>query len=124
MKNQITKLELSNLDHEWKSGPWDRYSQIVYAHILSHCQKLERFEVLRKTVYAYPPLSIHRLPTNTFSSSTLTHLSIYVGTFTDCLCLLDGRLKQLNTFIVQVYTMKTDLSLVHNLVCNFQSLNN
>ena len=38
----------------------------------------------------------------TFSSSTLTKLCINVYNFNDCLALLDGRLKQLTTFIVQV----------------------
>ena len=100
------------------------YTKIVYAHILTYFEKLEHFSVGPRTIFGYPCLSICYLPLNACSSSILTYLSINVRTFTDCLCLLDGRLKQLNTFIVQVYTMKTDLSLVHNLVCNFQSLDN
>jgi hypothetical protein len=38
----------------------------------------------------------------TFSSLTLTKLCIHVHSFDDCLVLLDGRLKQLTKFIVEV----------------------
>ncbi|CAF1532517.1 unnamed protein product, partial [Adineta ricciae] len=97
LKNQITKLELTNIDRESTKTSWERYTQTVYAHILNYSKKLEHLGVLRKTVYGNPPLLVHNLSANTFSSCTLTYLSIYVSTFTDCLCLLDGRLKQLNT---------------------------
>jgi hypothetical protein len=40
-------------------------------------------------------------PTNCFSS-TLTKLCVYVYYFEACLILLDGRLKQLITFIVKI----------------------
>ena len=64
----------------------------------------------------YPPLSLFNLPANTFSSSILTHLSIHVNTFGDCLLLLDGRLKQLTTFIVNVYSMDEPSTIIHNMV--------
>jgi hypothetical protein len=48
------------------------------------------------------PLSLKDLSPSTFSSSTLTKLCINVHSFDDCLALLDGRLKQLITFIVQI----------------------
>ena len=38
-------------------------------------------------------------------SSTLTKLKINVGTFVDCLILLDGRLPRLSTLIVNVITV-------------------
>ncbi|CAF4160544.1 unnamed protein product, partial [Rotaria sordida] len=63
---------------------------------------------------AYPYLSFRYLPSNTFSSLTLTYLCISVKTFNDCLCLLDGRLKQLTTFIVEFYYIDRNSSMVHN----------
>jgi len=86
---------------------------------LTYCEKLQYLNVIQTTILGYPGLSIRYLPSSTFSSLTLTYLSINVITFTDCLCLLDGRLKQLRTFIVQIYSLDTDLSIVHNLVSIF-----
>ena len=85
-------------------------------HILSYCEKLEYFNTIQTSSSFCPSLSIRDLSSNAFASSILTHLSVKVATFTDCLCLLDGRLKQLQTFIVVVQLMTTDLSLVHNMV--------
>jgi hypothetical protein len=88
---------------------------------LTYFEKLEHLNVIQTTILGYPGLSIRYLPLNTFSSLTLTYLSINVITFTDCLCLLGGRLKQLRTLIVQIYSLDTDLSIVHNLVSIFLS---
>jgi hypothetical protein len=63
-----------------------------------------------------PPLSLCDLPSTTFSSPILTHLHIDVKTFDDCLYLLDGRLRQLTTFLVTVYCMDTSAVIVHNMV--------
>lgn len=98
------------------------YTQMVYEHILNSFSKLEHFSVILTTIFPYPTLSICRLPSNSFSSMVLTHLSINVLTFTDCLCLLDGRLKQLSTLDVEIYSMDTDLSLVRNFVSIFYLL--
>jgi hypothetical protein len=86
---------------------------------LSYFEKLEYLNVIQTTSFGYPGLSVRYLPSDAFSSSTLTYLSINVMTFTDCLCLLDGRLKQLTTFIVRIYSLDTDLSAVNNLVSLF-----
>ncbi|CAF1133589.1 unnamed protein product [Rotaria sordida] len=89
LKEQITKLDLIHKDDE--------------------------YEIISSKVYTKTVLSIRYLPSNTFSSSTLTYLCINVQTFTDFVCLLDGRLKQLSTLIIQFYEMDTDSSVVHNL---------
>lgn len=92
------------------------YTKPVYTDILSYCEKLEYLNVTVSSSFVYPSLSIRYLPSNTFSSSILTYLCINVRTFTDFVCLLDGRLKQLNTLIVQFYEMDNNSSVVHNLV--------
>ncbi|CAF1289958.1 unnamed protein product [Rotaria sordida] len=75
----------------------------------------EYLNIIETSICAYPDLSIRYLSSNIFSSSILTYLSINVGTLTDCIYLLDGRLKQLNTFIIRIYQMDLDSSIVHNL---------
>jgi hypothetical protein len=53
------------------------------------------------------PLSVYKLSSMTCYSTSLTHLSISVKIFDDCLCLLDGRLSQLrklDVFIVKIHT--------------------
>ncbi|UJR24045.1 hypothetical protein I4U23_027010 [Adineta vaga] len=54
-----------------------------------------------KATRNYPCLSLCQLPVRTFFSSTLTKLSLNVIDLTDVYALLDGRLKQLTTLIVQ-----------------------
>lgn len=115
-KQHLRQLNLVNIDRERLVGSLKEYSTNVYVHILAYCEKLEHFNVIQTPTGFYPSLSIRYLSSSAFASSMLTHLSIKVITFTDCLCLLDGRLKQLQTFIVDVHLMATDLSLVHNMV--------
>ena len=115
-KQQLTKLDLLNFDRQRLVGSLKEYSTNVYVHILSYCEKLEHFNVIQTPTGFYPSLSVRYLSSSAFASSILTHLSIKVATFTDCLCLLDGRLKQLQTFIADVHLMTTDFSLVHNMV--------
>ncbi|CAF2701700.1 unnamed protein product [Rotaria sp. Silwood2] len=47
-------------------------------------------------------LSRRNLPLTAYSSSTICKLCVHVNRFEDCLALLDGRLKQLTTFIVTI----------------------
>ncbi|CAF3331759.1 unnamed protein product [Rotaria sp. Silwood1] len=63
---------------------------------------------------SYPPLSILNLPSTIFCSLNLTKLCIYVDSLDDCLYLLDGHLKQLTTFIVQMNYIGNNLSIIHN----------
>jgi hypothetical protein len=65
---------------------------------------------------SYPPLSLCYLPSTTFSSPILTHLHINVADFDDCLYLLDGRLRELRTLCVKVYSIDQFSSAVHNMV--------
>jgi hypothetical protein len=64
----------------------------------------------------YPGLSFCDLPSTTFHSSILTDLYIHVETFDDCLYLLDGRLKQLTTLSVNVYSIDNSSTIVYNTV--------
>jgi hypothetical protein len=115
-KKQITKLDLINKDSERAVGLFKTYTKLVYAHILTSCKNLEHFKVISTPTLEYPGLSIPYFVPSTFSSLTLTYLCINVVTITDCVYLLDGRLKQLNTFIGRIYCTDTNLSIDHNMV--------
>jgi hypothetical protein len=76
------------------------YSTDVYEHILNFVENLQHLSFIGSRPHYYPPLTLYNLCYPRFFSSTLSKLSIYVMSFEDCLALLDGRLKQLTTFIV------------------------
>jgi len=78
------------------------YTMNVYATILTFFENLKNLTIVLSSSETYPALSLDYLPSTTFSSSTLTKLCINVNFFESCLALLDGRLKQLTTCIVQV----------------------
>jgi hypothetical protein len=74
----------------------------VYAIIIALFKSLKHFSIIRSSIYDYPPLVAYFLPPMTFSPSTLTKLCINVLDLCDVYALLDGRLKQLTTLIIQV----------------------
>ncbi|CAF2987958.1 unnamed protein product [Rotaria sp. Silwood2] len=91
------------------------YTKNVYAIILGFFKNLKHLSIVPSSVNDYPPLSLYNLPPMTFSSSTLTKLRINVNVFDDCLALLDGRLKQLTTFIVEIHRIHELISISHNM---------
>ena len=95
------------------------YTAQVYVHLVTFFDRLEEFNVIQRPFRGYPDLTICHSPLETFSSPYLTSLSIKVSMWSDILRLLDGRLKQLRTFNVEVDSMKTDSSISHNAVGPF-----
>ncbi len=91
------------------------YTINVYANILIFFEHLKCFSII-DLIDGCPCLSLCDFPSTTFYSSTLTKLCIEVENFGDCLCLLDGRIKQLNTFIVVINDIDNHSSVVHNIV--------
>ncbi len=79
-------------------------------------QNLKHLAIVPSLMTEYPPLSLLVLPSTTYFSSTLTILCINVFTFGDCLVLLDSRLKQLTTFIVQIRYIERRASHPSNIV--------
>jgi hypothetical protein len=94
-------------------GSLPTYTANVYSHILTFFKNLKNLNVIESSTVSYPPLSFCDLPLTTFSSSILTHLYIDVYSFDDCLYLLDGRLRQLTTLFVNVYSMDESSGTVH-----------
>jgi hypothetical protein len=64
----------------------------------------------------YQALVLYDLPSTTFSSSILTSLCIKLNKFEDCVCLLDGRLKQLTTLSVVINGIKNNSTIVQYMV--------
>ncbi|CAF1526159.1 unnamed protein product [Rotaria magnacalcarata] len=113
-QQQITSLILVTNDKSARVGSSKEYTRNVYAYILNFFKKLTHLNIIGPYVMLCPGLSLRDLPSTTFYSSILTHLCIIVENFDDCLYLLDGRLKQLTTFNVNVYSIDTSSTIVHN----------
>ncbi|CAF1387174.1 unnamed protein product [Rotaria sordida] len=99
---QITDLILHNDDEYISKMRLDTYTENVYVPIWALFENIKHLTIVSSSLNEYPSLSICNLSPTTYSSSTLTILCVNVFEFNDCLCLLDGRLKQLRTFIVQI----------------------
>jgi hypothetical protein len=104
-KHQITDLILHNNDEYSDGIAWKIYITNVYTRIMVLFQNLQHLTIAASSVNDYPPWTLCFLQPTINFSSTLTVLCLNVWMFYDCLALLDGRLKQLNTFIVQVQYM-------------------
>ncbi|CAF1172263.1 unnamed protein product [Rotaria sordida] len=117
-KYQIKELILENNDYyNCIEGTivLKEYTKNVYLLIMNLFKNLKSLTIVpSSSIINYPPLFIHDLPSTTFCSSILTNLCINVNSLDDCLYLLDGRLKQLTTFIVQVDCINNDSSIIHN----------
>ncbi|CAF3378951.1 unnamed protein product [Rotaria socialis] len=89
--------------------------RILRAAVYPNLTELKLFNFEQQIASKYfTGLSLRDLPSTTFYSSILTHLSIMVQTFDDCLYLLDGRLKQLTSFNVNVYSIDSFSTIVQN----------
>ena len=89
-----------------------QHSRNINEYILQFFNNLKHLSVTG----LYSCLSFLHLSSMIFSSPILEKLSIKVKYFEDCLALLDGRLVQLNTFIVQIGTTDYHSSIVYNMV--------
>ena len=70
----------------------------TFATILSSCERLSTLNFSRSPTLVYS----QSVSSTNFTSSTLTHLQINLGTFCSCLYLLDGRLPCLTTLTIRV----------------------
>ncbi|CAF4293920.1 unnamed protein product [Adineta steineri] len=74
----------------------------VCVRILAIGRNLSYLNVHQWLITNHACLSIRDRPPNVCLSSNLHTTFIYVDTFDDCLCLLDGRLEQLRSFTVHI----------------------
>jgi hypothetical protein len=119
LRHQITELVLQNNDDNNNNICLKDYTRDVYVPILTFFQNLKNLSIIESSTTDYPPLSICYLPSTSFYSAILTELRIDVCNFDDCLHLLNGRLKQLTTFIVRICHIRNYSWIVHNTVSFF-----
>ncbi|CAF0941836.1 unnamed protein product [Rotaria sp. Silwood1] len=91
------------------------YTIDVYGYIMKFFENLKHLSITGSYPYYFPPLELHHLPLTTLFSSTLDKLCIHVMRFEDCLALLDGRLKQLKTLIVDICCIEYPSWRVYNM---------
>ncbi|CAF2981627.1 unnamed protein product, partial [Rotaria sp. Silwood2] len=111
-KKQITDLTVVN-DSRREVGTIDQTTN-VYIKLLDFFENLNYFSCIGTFINGNPVLSFIDLPSTTFVSLNLTKLCITVDNFGDCLCLLDGRLNQLSTFIIIIVNVKDNSSMEFN----------
>ena len=75
----------------------------LYLPIFNLLKNVTHLDFVIKDDLKYRPLSLAGFPSTACFSSTIVYLSIKVMCIEDCLSLLDGRLNQLNTFIVEIH---------------------
>ncbi|CAF1508421.1 unnamed protein product [Adineta steineri] len=103
-KKQITDLTIRN-DYNGRERIIDQ-STNVFIKLVDFFENLKYLSYTESFVAKNSVLSFIDLPSTTFVSSNLIKLCITVNNFGDCLCLLDGRLNQLSTFIVIIVNVK------------------
>jgi hypothetical protein len=78
------------------------YTKKISGIILAFFAHLKHLMIVSSSLNNCSFLSLYTLSPMTFSSSRLTTLCVNVDNFNDCLALLDGRLPQLNTLIIEI----------------------
>ncbi|CAF3851792.1 unnamed protein product, partial [Rotaria sp. Silwood1] len=88
-----------------------QYPNGVHEYILKFFKNLKHL-----SISGFPSLlTLRDSSLTSCSSSTLYKLCVFVNCFEECLALLDGRLKQLTTFIVIIDHPDYDSSVVYNM---------
>ncbi|CAF2616346.1 unnamed protein product [Rotaria sp. Silwood2] len=111
---QITDLSLIINENNVEITDED-YTNSVYEIIFAFFENLRHLTIVLPSSNNYPLLSLYKSPSKTCFSLTLTKLCINAHNFNDVLALLDGRLKQLTTFVVQVDHINNRISTVYKM---------
>ncbi len=90
-------------------------TKYVYKYTLKIFENLKHLSVIG----CVQVLSIDDLASTTWLSLNLNKLCVDVCGFKDCFALLDGRLKQLTTFIVYINIPNDDLSTIYNMISSY-----
>ncbi|CAF1472478.1 unnamed protein product [Rotaria sordida] len=120
----IFKHKISHLTITINDGSTDQYirklSTNVLITIFTMFINLTYLHFCLKDICQYPPTSFFGLVSTTCYPSNIIHLNVRVRNFNDCLCLLDGHLCQLQTFIVEVDKIITTSMTINNSVKYFK----
>ena len=110
LANQITHIAVDIILNQAET--FDKNNQNIFEFILLHGTRLDDFAFLQNSRGKYLT-SLSFLSDSL--SSTLTKLTINVGTFDDCLSLLNGCLPSLSTLFIRI--MRINRSKINNTVC-------
>ncbi|CAF2337364.1 unnamed protein product [Rotaria sp. Silwood2] len=88
-----------------------QYQNGVHEYILKFFENLKHLSITGSASI----LTLHNSSLTACSSSILYKLCVFVNNFEECLALLDGRLKQLTTFIVIINYPANDSTVVYNM---------
>ena len=100
-EQQITDLTLVS-NEKYMDITLKEYTKKISGIILAFFAHLKHLTIMPSSFNNCSLLSFYKLSSLTFSSSSLTTLCVNVDDFNDCLALLDGRLQQLNTLIIEI----------------------
>jgi hypothetical protein len=114
-KEQILHLVVTVMDKS-ESVSLSEVAMNVYMRIFNLFRSVTHLDFVIKDGFQYPPFSLDDLPSTACFSTTIVHLSIKLLDFEDCLRLLDGRLSQLHTFIVEIYYICPSIHGLNNTV--------
>ncbi|CAF4044009.1 unnamed protein product [Rotaria sp. Silwood1] len=116
----IFKHKILHLTLTIKDGNTARYirklSTNVFTTILKMFTNLTHLDFCLTDICSYPPSSFINLVPTTSYPSNIIHLNVSVYNFDDCLYLIDGRLSQLQRFIVEVDDIYTTSMTINNMV--------
>ena len=99
---QISHAVVTVVDKN-KSASLSDVGMNLYLPVFNLLKNVTHLDFVIKDDFKSRPLSLAGLPSTTCFSSTIIYWSIKVMCIEDCLSLLDGRLNQLNTFIVEIH---------------------
>ncbi len=85
----------------------------IYTRIFILFPNLTHFEFDLEDTCGLSPSPCYHSPSTSCYSSSIVYLRVQLDDLDDCLYLLDGRLNQLHTFIVEVEYMLS-LTMIHN----------
>ncbi|CAF4191905.1 unnamed protein product [Rotaria magnacalcarata] len=100
-KDQITHIRVKISD-EIRNESRLQLLTDIYNCIVTLIANLKYLDLGVKDNYFFRRPFLGDLPSTTFSSSSIVHLNIKMNDFDDCRYLLDGRLTQLHTFVVNL----------------------
>ncbi|CAF3798868.1 unnamed protein product [Rotaria sp. Silwood1] len=121
--SKLHKFSLVNLPIEMACRISNDESSLVYtlSHQISHLTVTinvdDIAQHIREFWYSdllYSPKAFIDLASRTCYSSNIVHLNVRLNDFNDCLCLLNGHLSQLHTFIVEINMIRKTLMTINN----------
>lgn len=112
------KHRIFDLVVTFNDGLSDKFKQIslinIYPKIFALFANLNYLRVNTNGKYTFIQSILRDLPPTTCSSSNIVHLHIKMHNFDDCLSLLDGRLSQLRTLILDLDYIRDSFLIRHN----------